>query len=471
VPDPSVLEASLEKEMLDDDVVKKHTAKITWLVGQLDEIRRVNPTKFQTASEKTQAELDFTRKALAERRKNIQPLMEAQLQERLAREWKSKLAQQRRHLTLLQDMQKRLNDDVVRLDNDSRSIAKRSLDLESLREEIAQADDVLKRVSNQVEALTVEREAPPRVRVMEEGNVVSADLRKRQLMVASGAGGGVLCLVLFAFAWWECRALKISSTHEVVRKLGLPVIGTLPLIPANASRKAERNAYWQNALLESVDAFRTLLLHLAKTEQLRVVMITSAVGGEGKTSISSHLATSLARAGRKTVLVDCDLRKPSLHQVFELPVEKGFCELLRGEADLDEVTQPTTVDGLQVVGGGNCDALALALLARGGTSEIFAQLREQFDFVVVDSSPVLPVNDSLLVAQQADGVLFSVLRDVSRLELIEAACERLSVLSVPILGAVMTGTIRTETYGRGHYYLAPGEADDTAGGEEAEQAS
>jgi succinoglycan biosynthesis transport protein ExoP len=464
-------DALLEEEMQKDTLVQIHKAQILKLEAELDEIRRNNPTKFQIVSATTQAQLDREVKGLQERRKKIQPVVEAQLRERLIGEWKTRMAQQRERLAFLEDMEKRLNEDVERLDKDSRSITKKTLDLEAFRAEIAQADDTLKRVSNQVEALTVEREAPPRVRLLEEGTVVNADQRKRQFMAAGGAGGGALLLVLFAFSWWECRALKISSTQELEGKLGLSVMGILPWIPPAARKNAQRDAYWQNALLESVDTFRTLLLHLAKTEQLRVVMITSAVGGEGKTSISSHLATSLARAGKKTLLVDCDLRKPSLHRVFELPGPSGFCELLRGEAGLAEAAQPTEVDGLSVVGGGTCDALALALLARGGISAIFAQFRQQYDFVIVDSSPVLPVTDSLLIAQEADGVLFSVLRDVSQVELIEAAYERLAVLSVPILGAVMTGTIRTEAYGRTHYTLGPAEAAGAPADEEAESAS
>src|SRR5262249_6822092 len=269
-----------------------------------------------------------------------------QLRERMIGDWKIKVAQQHERLAFLEEMGNRLNEDCERLDKESKAITKKALDLEVFRAEIAQAEDTLKRVSNQVEALTVEEKAPPRVRVLEEGTVVNADQSKRQFMVAGGAGGGALLLVLFAFSWWECRALKISSTQEVEGKLGLSVMGIVPWIPPAARRSAARDAYWQNVLLESVDTFRTLLLHLAKTEQLRVVMITSAVGGEGKTSISSHLATSLARAGKKTLLVDCDLRKPSLHRVFELPGPNGFCEMLRGEAELAEAAQPTQVDGL-----------------------------------------------------------------------------------------------------------------------------
>ena len=99
-------------------------------------------------------------------------------------------------------------------------------------------------------------------------------------------------------------------------------------------RHAEKDRYWQNLMLESIDATRTMLIHAARTGSHRVVMITSAVGGEGKTSLASHLATSLARSGLRTLLIDADLRSPSIHRLFDLPLGPGLSEVLRGEVDL-----------------------------------------------------------------------------------------------------------------------------------------
>ena len=118
------------------------------------------------------------------------------------------------------------------------------------------------------------------------------------------------------------------------RRLADPAVRG-PLAEGSIARlETEKDRYWQNLLLESVDATRTMLVHAARTGSHRVVMITSAVGGEGKTSLSSYLATSLARSGLRTLLVDADLRSPSIHRLFDLPVAPGLSELLRGEVDL-----------------------------------------------------------------------------------------------------------------------------------------
>src|SRR5262249_38671246 len=149
-------------------------------------------------------------------------------------------------------------------------------------------------------------------------------------------------------------------------------------------------------------------------ESLRVVMVTSALSGEGKTSMASHLAMSLARAGRKTLLIDCDLRKPSAHRSFDLLLDAGFSGLLQGTVPLADVVQATPVEGLSLISAGHCDAGALRALAQDRARGVFDRLRVEFEFIIVDSSPVLPVVDSLLLAPHTDGVLFSLLRDVSR---------------------------------------------------------
>ncbi len=178
----------------------------------------------------------------------------------------------------------------------------------------------------------------------------------------------------------------------------------------------------------------------ARTESLRVLLVTSAVGGEGKTSLSGHMATSLARSGQRTLLVDCDLRRPMVHQIYDQPPGPGFCELIRGESTVNDVIRPTSVNNLWVITAGEYDEHALSVLARPESRRLFDRLLEQFDFIVVDSAPVLPVADTLLLGQHVDGALFSILRDVSQIPKIQAARERMTALGVPILGAVLSGT-------------------------------
>ena len=202
----------------------------------------------------------------------------------------------------------------------------------------------------------------------------------------------------------------------------------------------------QAPMTESVDTIRTVLLRTPGSAGTKVVMVTSAVGGEGKTSLACHLAASLARSGKRTVLLDSDLRKPAVHQQFDLPLEPGFSEFLRAEMEFDDIILPTPVNGLVVIPAGRWDPAASQALSNESVSGCFDYLRQNYDFVIVDVPPVLPVADSLLVGQHADAAVFAVLQDVSRLPALHQAYQRLASLGLRMLGAVVIGE-RKNSYG------------------------
>ena len=143
----------------------------------------------------------------------------------------------------------------------------------------------------------------------------------------------------------------------------------------------------------------------------------------------------------RTLLIDADFRSPSIHRLFDLPVAPGLSELLRGEVDLPGAIAGTEVAELKVLTAGSCDRQTIRLLSQGSLGSLFGQLKEQFDFVIVDSSPVLPVADASIIAQQVDAVVFSIFSDVSRKSKVTSALQRLESLGVRILGAVVTASL------------------------------
>jgi Mrp family chromosome partitioning ATPase len=131
-------------------------------------------------------------------------------------------------------------------------------------------------------------------------------------------------------------------------------------------------------------------------------------------------------------------------------VGPGLCELLRGQVDLDRAIAATPIEDLKLIAAGTSDRQAIRNLARGDLGPILGRIKERFDFVIVDSSPILPVAETMLVAQQADAVVFSIFRELSRKTQVFAALQRLQSLNVPILGAVVTGA-HGGLYGNGYY--------------------
>src|SRR5262249_22558170 len=161
-----------------------------------------------------------------------------------------------------------------------------------------------------------------------------------------------------------------------------------------------------------------------------------------------------ARAWRKTLLIDCDLRNPGAHVQFGVPPEPGFSEVLRGEVEHDDAVKTTPVSRLWMIPAGNWDSHAVQALAQDGVRGIFDRLREQYDFIIIDSSPVLPVADALALGQHVDGVILAVLSDVSRVPTVQAAYQRLASLGIRVLGSVVLGA-RDEVAGFRYQYPRP----------------
>jgi capsular exopolysaccharide synthesis family protein len=353
-----------------------------------------------------------------------------------------------------------LESESKRLTKASEGVNQQTTDLSAIDSEIATLEATTQKMAERVHKLEIELGAPLRIELIEHADQPRLPDAKKRLMVTAGAGMGTLALVLLGISFLEYRIRRIDSPESVARGLGMRIVGALPATP-NRSRfalpgrqgAALQEAYWRSRLNESVNAIRTLMLRHSQNERLQVVMVTSASVGEGKTSLSCHLATSLARAGRKTLLLDCDLRNPTAHRVFDLPLEPGMCEVLRGQVSLEEISHPIALGDLRMITAGKCDLQALQALGMEQIAEVIARLREQYEFIVVDTPPVLPVADPLLIGQHVDAALFSILRDVSRAPKVHTACERLSTLGIRILGAVVAGT-PLETSGSEYYYTA-----------------
>jgi capsular exopolysaccharide synthesis family protein len=447
----TVSESALDELSRKDAVIDAHLKRIAELETTLASHRRVAVRGDKDPVVREQAEkVREVQLALEARKKAIHPQLVKELRERARGDAQAQGAVLRGRVALLREMEKDMLKDVGQREQDSRTINKGSIDLESVREDLSQIEDMSKKVTGQVEALKVEAQAPSRISLLEEAVVSNADGRKRRLMATLGVAGGAFLLVLGALGWWEMRARRIGTVEEVTRGLRMRLVGALPQLPDQENNLGgKRVSLRQHLWVESVDAMRTLLLKAARAHSLHSLMVTSAETGEGKTSLSAHLAASLARVGFRTLLIDADLRSPSLHRMLELPLTAGLSELLRKEVGIEEAVRQTQLPGLWFLPAGMWDMAALQALARDGGPALLQTLEGQFDFVIIDSAPVLPVADSLLIAQHVDGVLLSLLRDVSRGAAVQAAQERLQILGVHLVGAVVNGVngdVQTATY-------------------------
>jgi capsular exopolysaccharide synthesis family protein len=394
------------------------------------------------------AQYEDAQARLAAARKRHRPRIIERLQKESRSALQTKIVLAEREIEGLQRSEGALDNQVNRLREYAADLSGEGIRLEVIQEDVSHLTESLKKIRLEEMALQFEMNASAESEqaspnVLEKAIVVRVDATKRRLMMSGGAGAGVLALVLLGIAWLEYRTRRLDSTDEVVHGLGLRLLGALP-----DSSPARHHLPWRGAgkqqatkdlLAESVDAARAILLYTARQESVRVVLVTSAVAGEGKTSLACHLATSVARAGLRTLLIDGDLRKPAAHLVFGVPPAPGFSDLLRKETTLASAIRPTGVTRLWILPAGDDDSATAQALAQGQAGELLGQLRQQFDFILIDSSPVLPVADALLLGQHADGALISVLRGTSRMPTVYAASQRLEALGIRTLGVIMSG--------------------------------
>ena len=324
-------------------------------------------------------------------------------------------------------------------------IGQSSVDIEMMRAELDDAVAVLSKITEERDALEVELQAKPRIQIVQAAQEPES-YDNPNIKIALSV---LVCLIgmvlpMGGIVWWDSRKQRINSPEDVAKGLGVPVIGSVPIIPGRAIRRLNspdhQNQQWNVRLTESIDSIAAKLLRNAAIENTRVVLITSAVSGEGKTTLATQVAMSLARAGRRTVLVDFDLRRPAIDKAFQLPLHPGVSEALCGENEILELVQPTGASNLSVVTAGRCDRHALRALSNGVDEQLFAELRAEYEFVVVDGSPILPVADSRYVSQHVDAVVLSVFRDYSRAPKVVAACEILETFGVKDIEAVVTSS-------------------------------
>jgi capsular exopolysaccharide synthesis family protein len=190
---------------------------------------------------------------------------------------------------------------------------------------------------------------------------------------------------------------------------------------------------------ESVDSLRVTLALCDEVGDAKVLVVASAVSGEGKSTLAARLAFSCAKgANEKVLLIDGDLRAPDQHKLFEIECDPGLGEVLLGERQLEEAI----VDwghGLHVIPAGCVAMSPHRLFSNGAYHQFMEVVRQRYDRVVIDVPPILAAGESLHIAKEADGVLFCARKDVSRMPQVKMACNRLELSGARILGCVFVG--------------------------------
>jgi capsular exopolysaccharide synthesis family protein len=228
----------------------------------------------------------------------------------------------------------------------------------------------------------------------------------------------------------------------------------LPALPTEYSYEITVSQSTGSATGEAYRILRTALLLSRAGAPPKTVLVTSALPGEGKTSTASNLAIALARTRRKVLLIDGDLRRPSCHKMLAVANHLGLTEVLTGMCSLDGLIHKTAVEDLYLLSSGKIPPNPSELLGSAKMFELLAELRERFDFVVIDSPPIIPVTDAMLLATKVDGVILIAAKQSHRQQ-VKLAVSRLGQVNAHVFGVVLNKTDWTDGLYYQYYFQNP----------------
>ena len=252
--------------------------------------------------------------------------------------------------------------------------------------------------------------------------------------------------------------VTVKSREDIERVIGVPLLGVVPEIaeldlkslPTDIDRHLFVSARPRSSVAECLRSIRTNVLFRLPQKPVRTLLITSAAPREGKSFTSSNLSAIIAMSDSRVLLIDADLRRPSLHKRFGLSNDIGLSAVFQDEATLDQVVQRTHIEGLDVITAGPPPPNPGEMLGSGEMQRALKNVRG-YDFIIIDSPPVNVVADPLVLSSGVDGVLVVVEANRTSRNMVRQAGARLREMDAPVLGAVVN-KLNMQNAGYGYNY-------------------
>lgn len=270
---------------------------------------------------------------------------------------------------------------------------------------------------------------------------------KLGIYLAVGALAGLLLGIAIAVLL-ENLDTSVKTSTDIAKVIDLPVLATVVRDPSAAKDPIIRGD-GKSGRGEAYRQLRTNIQFASVDEKPRTIVITSALAGEGKSSVAGNLAMTLSQVGMRVCLIDGDLRRPSVADYFGLVGEAGLTTVLIGRAELADVLQPIA-PGLVAITSGAIPPNPSELLASDRTAALLRELAATYDIVIIDAPPILPVADAAVLAGAADAVLYVVRVGKTSKHQLEVAVRGLKQVNARILGVVLN--MAPSKGARGNYY-------------------
>jgi capsular exopolysaccharide synthesis family protein len=282
-----------------------------------------------------------------------------------------------------------------------------------------------------------------------------------QLIRYLGIGGFLGFAAFCGLAYLlELADRSYRGPDEIAGDLGMPIVGHLPLASLSNNKRVDAKIdssvvtvhKSKSAVSEAFRGIRTALFFNNQQGNLKVIQVTSPIPGDGKSTIASNLAVSIAQSGRKVCLVDCDFRRPRVSKIFGVGSDVGLVQVINEKSVLAEAIQESSVENLSILCCGRRPGNPAELLSSEKFQSIVAELRTMYDYVILDTPPVLVVSDPATVAPIADGVILTVRLRRNLKPIAIRAAQMLHAMNANMIGVVVNGVgVGANGYGYGGY--------------------
>jgi len=258
----------------------------------------------------------------------------------------------------------------------------------------------------------------------------------------------------------EMADRSYRNPDEIAGDLGMPIIGHLPLATLSRADRIDEKVDSsivtlhknRSSLSEAFRGIRTAVFFGCQQGNIKVIQVTSPVPGDGKSTVAANMAVSIAQSGRRVCLIDCDFRRPRVAKIFGLKEDVGLVQVIGGKVELQEAIQQTSVENLFSVTCGRRPGNPAELLSSERFADAITSLKEQFDFVIVDTPPILVVSDPANVAGLVDAVILTIRLRRNLKPIATRAAQMLHSINANMLGVVVNGIgVGGNGYGYGGY--------------------
>ena len=341
-----------------------------------------------------------------------------------------------------QSRERELNLALERQKLEVQALNGKAVEYTALEREAASNRDVLDKLLQRSREITLSRQLESSaVRVVDWASPPDTPVVPRRMRnyTLGFAGSGIFALALvFGLEIFNTR---VRTPEDVRRHLRIPVLGVVPNVkPQSGQASVFLGDGAPAQFSELIQALRTNLLMAPELVNGRTLLVTSAEPGEGKTVAVANIGVSLARLKQRVLLVDGDLRRPRLHQLFGEDQQPGLANVLTGKTTPHDVRK-TRIPGLWLMPAGSLRQNPADLLGGERFEKLVAYLRQHFDWIVIDSPPALAVTDTALISQVASGVLVVIDCGRTSREVASAAIERLEAVRAPLVGAMLNRVV------------------------------